>query len=219
LTVFWRNGLTKSEAGRQVPAGPARHREANLKLAMTDKEAALLEAHLRATRSYLEFGSGGSTFLAAQYVRDSLISVDSSLEWLTRVESEIGKVRKHADISLHHVDIGPLVQWGYPADHSNRNSWPQYSTSVWQNEGSTDADLYLIDGRFRVACFSETLVHARVGAMILIHDFESRPEYHVVKELTRRVAVADELSVFVKDTNSNVDAAKKMAEAYRYNVQ
>src|SRR3978361_649570 len=123
---------------------------------MTDKEGARLAAHLRVTRSYLEFGSGGSTFLAAQHVRDSLISVDSSLEWLTRVESEIGKVRKHAGISLHHVDIGPLVQWGYPADHSNRNSWPQYSTSVWQNEGSTDADLDLIEGRFCMSSLSDT---------------------------------------------------------------
>ena len=52
--------------------------------------------------------------------------------------------------------------------------WSQYSAIVWDYEGTQDADLYLVDGRFRVACFIQTLMHCKPDAVILIHDYAPR---------------------------------------------
>ncbi len=52
---------------------------------MEASEQALLETFLRSSRRYMEFGSGGSTVLAAGLVAESVVSVDSSTEWIDRV--------------------------------------------------------------------------------------------------------------------------------------
>jgi hypothetical protein len=179
---------------------------------MTDREAHLFEGFLRASNSYVEFGSGGSTVLAASLVRGPVISVDSSQEWLDKVREA---VPQNGNLQLHYVDIGQVGEWGSPVGHSARDRWPAYSTDVWSRPGARSADCYLIDGRFRVACFCETLANAPIGSIILIHDFD-RPYYQKVVPLTRRVAQIDKLSVFVKHASSLVKDARNMADEHRH---
>ena len=57
---------------------------------------------------------------------------------------------------------------------------------------------------------------ARLGTILVIHDFEDRDYYHVLKKLARYVAVTEKLSVFIKDASSDVEEAKRMAVEYRY---
>ena len=52
---------------------------------MSDNELALFVAFLRNSAKYLEFGVGGTTVLAATHVRDWVIAVDSSKEWIDKV--------------------------------------------------------------------------------------------------------------------------------------
>ena len=52
---------------------------------MSDDECRLFKSILKCSMRYLEFGSGGSTCLAASLVTESNISIDSSLEWLDKV--------------------------------------------------------------------------------------------------------------------------------------
>jgi len=179
---------------------------------MTNSEQALLKSFYQAAKSYLEFGAGGSTVFAAQYV-GRIITVESSSEWLNKVAVQIpGNVR----FSAHLADIGPVRDLGYPLDDKSREQWPAYSTSVWHKPDAHACDLYLIDGRFRVCCFAESLIRAKNGAIILIHDFENRPQYHVVKALCRNVAIAENLSAFVKDNSSDLARAKAVANEYRF---
>ncbi len=186
-----------------------------MKIAMTPSETSLFSAFVSAADHYLEFGAGGSTVLAANHVRSSIISVDSSDEWLAAVSA--ATATKLKNIRLCKVDIGPTREWGAPADESMRHLWPLYSQSIWSEPNATSADLYLIDGRFRVCCFAETISRAKIGAIVLIHDFATRPAYHVVNTLARRIAVCEALSAFVKDDNSSVADAKQMANDYRFN--
>jgi hypothetical protein len=190
----------------------------DMNVAMTRREATLFEAFLRGSRNYLEFGSGGSTFLAAKHVTDRIISVDSSQEWLAKVNTAVASLPGNKpELTLHYVDIGPTREWGYPVDDLKRSNWPNYSTQIWfSSEAASYADLYLIDGRFRVACFCETLLRAPSGSFILVHDFDGRPAYHVALSLARRVATIDQLSVFVKDEHADLTKAQQVAEDSRF---
>jgi hypothetical protein len=74
---------------------------------------------------------------------------------------------------------------------------------IWLNPEASRADLYLVDGRFRVACFMQIILHAHPDALIAIHDFANRPQYHVIYDVAREIAVRENLSVFVRRPDCN----------------
>jgi hypothetical protein len=165
---------------------------------MTDAELDLFKSVLRCADHYLEFGSGGSTCLAAELARRSVVSVDSSTNWLDQVGRECAARNLPIRPRLVHADIGPIKDWGYPTDEESKPLWPRYHEVVWQEEpAASKADLYLVDGRFRVACFMQIVLHTEADALILFHDFALRRYYHVVREVAREVARTGELSLFL----------------------
>src|SRR3954447_20656259 len=93
---------------------------------MSDDERRLFRSILMCSRRYLEFGCGGSTHMAASLVKEWVISVDASAEWIEKVRQasvvETGGVRP----TLVHVDIGPTAEWGYPSNEDDRARWPDY---------------------------------------------------------------------------------------------
>jgi hypothetical protein len=160
---------------------------------MTVNECMLFLSFLRNTDKYVEFGCGGSTVLAASYV-NSVVSVDSSQEWIDKIRNECG--RGGIDPYFLYVDIGPVGDWGTP--QVPNDNWTKYHTEVWKLRNSCDADLYLVDGRFRVACFAQILLHC-AHPIIALHDFTSRKkDYSIIKEVAREVASVDDLSFFVR---------------------
>jgi hypothetical protein len=169
-----------------------------MQVAMSPGERGLFESLLRAARSYLEFGAGGSTRLAASLVAESVISVDSSREWLDRVRERCLASRLRVAPTLLHVSIGETKDWGYPADESARDRWLDCHGGIWSHGAARDADLYLVDGRFRVACFMQVLLHARPDALIAIHDFANRPHDQVIRGMAREIATCGNLSVFLR---------------------
>jgi hypothetical protein len=182
---------------------------------MSDNEQKLFEATLKPARGYLEFGAGGSTCLATSLVQGTVITIDSSQEWLDRVQQSCGQEYR-AKLTLVHVDIGATGEWGYPADNNARHRWPDYHSSVWRQDGSSDADLYMIDGRFRVACFMQVLLHSQRSSLIMIHDFCIRNNYHIIREVAREVAVADSLSLFIRRDDRNDAHAREILTMYEY---
>jgi hypothetical protein len=114
------------------------------------------------------------------------------------------------------VDIGPTGDWGRPIDESAKDQWPLYATKIWEIEGADRADLYLIDGRFRVSCFLETLMRCHPNAIILIHDFAPRAEYHIVREFAHEIAVSSNLSAFVRRPDFDTDKASAVLANKRY---
>jgi hypothetical protein len=171
---------------------------APLKPRMTERELELFRSFVRHARNYVEFGAGGSTCVAAPLVSKSIISVDSSEEWLQKVAEICAAEPAWIQPTLLFVDIGPLGAWGAPADSSARDRWPSYHEKVWDIPGAPEADLYMVDGRFRIACFMQSLLHARAGSLITMHDFTLRPDYAVVAEVADQIASVDTLAVFRK---------------------
>jgi hypothetical protein len=168
----------------------------DMRPAMLPTELVLLEAVLSCSDDYVEFGAGGSTVWASHLVGKTVTSVDSSREWLIKVEQYCRMKNVRLTPLLVLADIGPIRNLGYPADDKHKSSWPRYYCSVWEIPNVASADTYLVDGRFRVASFMKVMLQGNPRAHVLIHDFANRPEYHVVHEFAREIARTDNLSVF-----------------------
>ena len=166
-----------------------------MQIAMTEQEQLMLAGLLRCSHRYLEFGSGGSTVLASRLVRDSVIAVDSSQDWLDKVAEACPRERS-AQLHLHHVDIGPVGDWGVPTDQATMPRWPDYHSSVWAMPDAALADLVLVDGRFRVACFLQALLRTGPDTLLVMHDYvKRRAHYHPVEEVARPILALGELVV------------------------
>lgn len=183
---------------------------------MSEAEVRLFESFLRCANKYMEFGSGGSTCLAANLVRTSVLAIDLSSPWLDSVAKYCSDNNARLTPNLIHVDIGPTGDWGYPTDLSTRSTWPSYHSKIWTTTAAEDADLYLIDGRFRVACFMQAILRADQDAVIIFHDFRSREHYHVVHEVAREIATSEDLSVFVPIKGNFRERAQELLTAYEF---
>lgn len=184
-----------------------------MKVEMDNQELTLFKSFLDLSRRYLEFGSGGSTWLACQTNKEWVISVDSSQQWLSSVADATSA--SSTKPLLVHVDIGKLREWGYPADREKESSWSEYHEHVWQRRESAAADLYFVDGRFRVACFVQCVLRSAPGTFIAIHDFANRPQYHAVGTVAREIARANNMSIFLRPQDIDVDAAQQLLRKHR----
>src|SRR5579864_2600928 len=115
------------------------------------------------------------------------------------------------------ADIGPVKEWGYPVDESNRSLWPAYHEQVWQRTESPNADFFLVDGRFRVACAIQCVLHCQPTAFIAVHDYSDRPHYHVIAKFLRAVASANRSSVFLREPGLDQSAATEVLAQYSCN--
>lgn len=168
---------------------------------MSSGEAGLFLSFVKNSRDYVEFGTGGSTFVASNNVGNSILSIDSSQEWLDQVSEACTSSRTKPELKF--IDIGPTKEWGFPNDGSKKASWSDYHKRIWSDPRSSEADLYLVDGRFRVACFAQIVLHCKPTAVIGIHDFSSRPSYHRVREIAREIATVEDMSFFLPLSKGN----------------
>lgn len=164
---------------------------------MRPMEIELLTFLFRHADHLLEFGAGGSTTLGVKLGLSRLVSVESDAEWIARIRADDAAARAQADgrLILLHADIGPIGKLGGPAGE-NSARWANYPSAPWAHVDLGRLDLVLIDGRFRVACILETLLHVDRGALIAIHDFWNRPEYHAVLPFLNEVESCETLGVF-----------------------
>jgi hypothetical protein len=153
---------------------------------------------VRCAARYVEFGAGASTVLAASSVTDWVVAFDSSQGWLARVAEACRERRTNIAPTLSYIDIGETGDWGFPKGETSRARWPLYHSSMWDDGRLAEADLYLVDGRFRLACFVQALLHCSDGAFVAFHDYTSRPYYHAAAALAREVTRVDDLSIFMR---------------------
>lgn len=165
----------------------------------------LLATQLAQAKIFLEYGSGGSSVMAASTGVKRIYSVDSDRGFLDAVAAKIKATTDAPDgkyIPIY-VDIGPTKEWGMPIDRSKAAQWPDYFNAPWARlaEDKEGPDLILIDGRFRVACFLASLLHAQEGCVILFDDYMDRPHYHAVEEFLKRSGNAGRMGRFVVPKN------------------
>lgn len=136
---------------------------------------------------YLEFGSGGSTILAAR-ASCRTITIESDRRFANAVDAALAPGHK---VKIIHADIGIVRSWGHPLfqrkSKKRLERWATY-TQVAEQEISGYGefpDLVLIDGRFRLACALEVASWARARSAtttIMFDDYFGRPYYHLVED-------------------------------------
>ena len=165
-------------------------------LTLPPAEAAFLRKAYERAQEILEYGSGGSTVMAARMAAKRITSVESSEEWIAMMKGYLAQSPGQSPVAFHHADIGPTREWGYPKDESKWRLFIDYPFSVWDRHLALNPDLVLIDGRFRMGCFVATLMNIRRPCTILFDDYGDREYYHVVERLLPRSEMIGRMARF-----------------------
>jgi hypothetical protein len=181
-------------------------------IVMHQPEIDLFTRFLSVSERYFEYGMGGSTCLAAKTVKKLVSAVDSDPKWVQKVRTTIGNAVA-PQIALLHVDIGATGEWGFPKERGLVKH-DAYSLAITKAPTS-EFDLCLVDGRFRVACFLQALQTLPSDAVIGIHDYLDRPHYRVIEAFARPIATCQRLSFFVRRRDANFKDMAKVLEKHR----
>lgn len=165
-------------------------------LTFPPEETEELRAAYQAADVILEYGSGGSTVLAAGLPGKRIFSVESDRDWALRLQTHLDGLGLPSAATVQHVDIGPTGLWGRPEGPEAWQRFWRYPVSIWDAPYFRHPDVVLIDGRFRTACFMATLVRITRPVLILFDDYATRPAYQQVEQFFAPVRTVGRLAVF-----------------------
>lgn len=171
---------------------------------------------------YLEYGSGGSTYIAAEKGKD-FISVDSDPYFLEAVRKKIqasGLYNPSRQKYLY-ADIGLTKSWGHPLFKNKTKKrlvkWANYPNSPWIHiSADRTPDLILVDGRFRVACALTTIKHLqnKTGWTLLVDDYLARQQYKAIENFANLESLTGRMAVFTKKENINMSELETALDFY-----
>jgi hypothetical protein len=168
---------------------------------LTPAERALAARHYAAAAArggeVFEWGAGSSTLAAAGAGVARLTTVDTVAGALAcvLVQGGLGAALGERLVALHVEVHGEAGAFGNPVDEGARAAWPDVSGAVLLHPSPRSIDVALVDGRFSAACILKAASVLRDEAVILVHDWDTRPAYHgaVAAGLLRVAAQAERL--------------------------
>lgn len=167
---------------------------------LDDESKAIFLSMLVNSRSYLEYGSGGSTVLAAR-LNKPFVCVETNRRFLAAVRRKIGKAGPNQH--LLHGNIGWTQEYGEPIFKTpradRRKRWKTYAEMPWRYVArELQPDLVMVDGRFRVAAALTSCVHlvSAPESSIVVDDYVMRDYYHVLEQHARLVKIAGRMAIF-----------------------
>jgi hypothetical protein len=165
----------------------------SFELTFAPKERRFLVRHYEAAETILEYGSGGSTVLAAKLGK-TVFSVESDQNWAERMAQHVAGISDNAKV--HWADVGPTGPWGVPMKPREYRKFSAYALSVWDRPDFVQPDLVLIDGRFRAACLVAVLLRTTQAVTVLFDDYAKRGNYHGVERLARKEETVGRMARF-----------------------
>lgn len=165
----------------------------SFELTFAPRERRFLVAKYEAATTILEYGSGGSTVLAAKLGK-TVFSVESDQDWAERMAHHVASVSDTAKV--HWADVGPTGPWGVPMKPREFRKFSGYALSVWDRPDFEEPDLVLIDGRFRASCLVAVLLRATRPVTVLFDDYLKRGYYHGVERLARKEETVGRMARF-----------------------
>ena len=165
---------------------------------------AMFETSLRGAGTYLEYGAGGSTVMAARMGKTGF-SIEGDRHYCRDVRRKLAGQRHN--IELTYADIGPTKMWGHlrrtRQTPKSVEAWKRYVRLPFERLNGSFYDLVLVDGRFRVACALHAIAEAgKRGASfrLLLDDYDEpedqRPHYKVVESYVPLARMAGRMAVF-----------------------
>ena len=134
----------------------------------------------------LEFGSGGSTLLLASCAR-KVVSIESDKKFFKIMNNEIKKRNLQAKATVLYSNIGPTKSYGQPIVFLKplyKHKYKSYIENYYGLYGEVlEPQVVFIDGRFRVWCAVECCKRIKHNFTLIVDDYFSRPEYHIIEKL------------------------------------
>lgn len=152
-------------------------------LTLPPAEAGAVRAAYEAAEVILEYGSGGSTVMAARMAGKHVTSVESDGDWAEMMRTWLKQNPTASKVEIVHGDIGPTGDWGYPKKTDNYQAFPAYIFKPWQRRGFRQPDVVLVDGRFRAGCMLAVAALTRAPVTLLVDDYIDRAFYHRAEEI------------------------------------
>lgn len=189
-----------------------------------DSDLALkwFEARLTMSSAYLEYGTGGSTYLAAKH-KVKFTAVDCDKFFLASVMMKLksdGLLDKSRQ-SFRYANIGLTKAWGEPIiigtpGESRMDAFRRYSDFPQKKNDDFAPDLILIDGRFRVACALKVLreLKNKTRWVMAIDDYIGRPEYRVIEDFAKLETLIGRMAIFVCPNKLDLDSLAKTIAIY-----
>jgi len=182
IAVWLKFRLRRALMGITVPENPVFDCEAS---------TSWFAAELSRVDSYVEYGSGGSTVLAAS-LAVPFATCDSDKDFLSAVQRKIhflGYASPERQI-FRYAGIGPVTYWGTPLMTNPRSQrllqmFRRYSEPPCNAEWLKGDVLVLVDGRFRVACalkIAQALSHFRMRYSIVVDDYTTNDSYKCLEQ-------------------------------------
>lgn len=166
-------------------------------LTLPDECADRVSAAYKSSELIIEYGAGGSTFIAAQSGA-TILTVESSSTWLAQLMGAIQEANLPGRVIPLWANIGKTAKWGFPADKERAEHWHEYALLPWRycSEHALAPDTVLIDGRFRTACFVAAAVSTVKPVTIMVDDYRDREWYRWVEDIIKPTEMVDRLAVF-----------------------
>ena len=175
-----------------------------------------LMAKISKDKNILEFGSGSSTIQLSK-ISKRLVSVESDKVLISELKKNIKNTQTH----IYYANVGPVMDFGTPVlifKSIFKNSYKNYHTKIFNlNSRNTKFDVIIIDGRFRVACFLNSLNFVQPPFIIFFDDYFSRIEYKIIESFkVKLVQRADDCAVFYVEDDYRGKVSKEMLDQYNY---
>ena len=151
-------------------------------LTFTDEVSDWVRDHYSQADVILEYGSGGSTVMAAEMPGKTVFSVESDGAWSANLDTYLKVGDFPSKVHMHYVNIGKTGKWGSPIDTKRHKRYHLYPLSIWDHPEFQQPDLVMIDGRFRVACALTTMLRCQKKTLILFADYKLRRGYHMLED-------------------------------------
>ncbi len=150
-------------------------------LTLPEAEAAMIRAAYAGAGVILEYGSGGSTVLAAELGK-RVLSVESDQAWAQMMRDWFAQNPAKGEVDVIWSDIGPTKEWGHPVDDRAWKRFARYPLEVWDLPEFAHPDVVLVDGRFRVGCALAVAYRITRPVTLFFDDYVPRKRFHEVEE-------------------------------------
>lgn len=174
------------------------------KLTLDDQTKVWLKEYYKEEHIILEYGSGGSTFLALESNPNTVVyCCETDKRWLDNINDHANNLKISNRLHSIHIDVGPTKEWGFPLIKNNINhvrlqKFVTSSVTPWKilKKEKVQPDTVFIDGRFRNACFLTTLINCKSTTKVIWDDYGDRPYYHIFENIVKPTQMIGRTAIF-----------------------